>query len=266
MCILSHQEQRGVIERVFLYVLYYYKIELNNKINKELEEMAKCLYNYWFVQFEFPNEDGKPYKSSGGEMEYNEELRREIPRSWEVKSLRDLVDTNKTPCSQEEYKSSYVMDLSIMPSNSITINEISEPNSFKSNLYKMKEFDLLFGSIRPYLNKGGIAPFNGGVNGTIHSYSPKNHKDYSLLVCCLFNPHMFKFAVSRSKGTKMPVVDNDSLLCFKLTYNENISYMFNNLIFDNWEKLIFNIKQNQELIRLRDFLLPLLMNGQVKVK
>lgn len=68
-----------------------YKIELNNKINKELESMAKTLYDYWFVQFDFPNEDGKPYKSSGGKMVYNNELKREIPEGWEVKKLGDII-------------------------------------------------------------------------------------------------------------------------------------------------------------------------------
>ena len=62
------------------------KIELNNKINAELEAMAKLIYDYWFVQFDFPDENGKPYKSSGGKMVYNEELKREIPEGWEVES------------------------------------------------------------------------------------------------------------------------------------------------------------------------------------
>lgn len=67
------------------------KIELNNKINTELEAMAKTLYDYWFVQFDFPDENGKPYKSSGGEMVWSEELKREIPKGWEVKFLGDEV-------------------------------------------------------------------------------------------------------------------------------------------------------------------------------
>lgn len=68
------------------------KIELNNKINDELESMAKTIYDYWFLQFEFPNEEGKPYKSSGGKMVWNEELKREIPEGWEVKTLYDIAD------------------------------------------------------------------------------------------------------------------------------------------------------------------------------
>ena len=69
------------------------KIELNNKINRELEAMAKTLYDYWFVQFDFPNEQGKPYKSSGGKMVYNEELKREIPEGWEVQKIKDFAGT-----------------------------------------------------------------------------------------------------------------------------------------------------------------------------
>ena len=67
------------------------KIRNNNKINEELECMAKTIYDYWFLQFEFPNEEGKPYKSSGGKMVWNEELKREIPERWEVCELRNLI-------------------------------------------------------------------------------------------------------------------------------------------------------------------------------
>jgi len=67
------------------------KIELNNKINQKLEAMAKTLYDYWFVQFDFPDENGKPYKSSGGKMVYSDELKREIPEGWEVKTLSELI-------------------------------------------------------------------------------------------------------------------------------------------------------------------------------
>ncbi|MBI1838667.1 MAG: restriction endonuclease subunit S [Flavobacteriia bacterium] len=68
------------------------KIELNNKINAELEAMAKLIYDYWFVQFDFPNEEGKPYKSSGGKMVWNEELKREIPEGWEVEKLSNCCE------------------------------------------------------------------------------------------------------------------------------------------------------------------------------
>ena len=68
------------------------KIEINNRINAELKDMAKMLYNYWFVQFDFPDANGKPYKPFGGKMVWNEELKREIPEGWENINLQDLCD------------------------------------------------------------------------------------------------------------------------------------------------------------------------------
>lgn len=68
------------------------KIPLNRRINARLEQMGKCLYDYWFVQFDFPNSDGKPYKSSGRKMVYNAELKREIPEGWKVKSFSDFFE------------------------------------------------------------------------------------------------------------------------------------------------------------------------------
>ncbi|WP_198555195.1 restriction endonuclease subunit S [Siphonobacter sp. SORGH_AS_0500] len=72
------------------------KIELNNRINTELEQMAKTLYDYWFIQFDFPNEEGKPYRASGGEMVYNEVLKREIPASWEVGTFNNWIKATKS--------------------------------------------------------------------------------------------------------------------------------------------------------------------------
>mgnify|MGYP001834718525 CR=1 FL=1 len=71
------------------------KIEINNQINQELEAMAKTLYDYWFVQFDFPDQNGKPYKSSGGKMVYNPELKREIPEGWGVTTFSSWISDNK---------------------------------------------------------------------------------------------------------------------------------------------------------------------------
>ena len=72
------------------------KIELNNRINAELEAMAKAIYDYWFVQFDFPNSKGKPYKSSGGKMEFNEDLKRDIPKGWRVEPIANWIDHDKS--------------------------------------------------------------------------------------------------------------------------------------------------------------------------
>ncbi|WP_035345251.1 restriction endonuclease subunit S [Haploplasma modicum] len=238
------------------------KIRNNNRINAELETMAKTLYDYWFLQFEFPNEEGKPYKSSGGKMIWNEELKREIPEGWKTIKLKNIV--KKTNRVYDYNKESKTYDLSIMPSNSISINDTSSSKDFETNLFAVKEGDILFGSIRPYLRKAGIASYDGAVAGTIHCYEVIKESDYNLALFTLTSENMFKYAINNSKGTKMPVITSDDLLEFMLPYNEEIAKKFNKIKIR--EIIIANIKQSNELTSLRDFLLPLLMNGQVKFK
>ena len=239
------------------------KIEINNKIINELESMAKTLYDYWFLQFEFPNEEGKPYKSSGGKMVYNEELKREIPEGWEVKKIGDLVMRNN---KKFDYKSVQKnIDLSVMPSDSIAVNQFNSSKDFSTNLFVMNKGDILFGSIRPYLHKACIAPCMGTFAGTVYSYAVKEEKDYNLILTTLTRKAFFDYAESCCQGTKMPVVRNESILEYKLAYNSKFAKLFNDYV--NIKDSVPNlIMQNQELASLRDFLLPMLMNGQVTFK
>ena len=238
------------------------KIENNNKINSELESMVKTIYDYWFLQFEFPNEDGKPYKSSGGKMVWSKELKREIPEEWEVKKLKDIVYLG----NDKKYEGPNVntIDLSVMPSSSISLNEINESKNFDTNLYEMKKYDILFGSIRAYLKKAGIAPCDGAVTGTVYSFRCFNKDDYNFALETLCSDNMFNYACKNSKGSKMPVIGSDRILEYPLAYNNNITKRFNDISVK--EMIASNVMENQELASLRDFLLPLLMNGQVVIE
>ena len=238
------------------------KIENNNKINTELESIAKTIYDYWFLQFEFPNEEGKPYKSSGGKMIWNEELKREIPERWKSIKLSDIIE--KVNRKYDYNIKSKTYDLSVMPSNSIVLYNTSSSVSFDTNLFSVKKGDLLFGSIRPYLRKAGVAAYDGAVTGTVHCYEIKNPIDYNLALFTLTSENFFKYAINNSKGTKMPVVSSENLLDFQIPYNDDLSKLYNKLSIK--EKIISNVIQSNELSTLRDFLLPLLMNGQVKFK
>jgi type I restriction enzyme, S subunit len=242
------------------------KIELNNKINLELELMAKTLYNYWFVQFDFPNEKGKPYKTSGGKMVWNEELKKEIPEGWQVQQMNKLLkkNTEKFNFSLREYDIDTI-DLSVMPSATMCLNEKSNSSSFYTNLFKLNKFDILFGGIRPYLLKAGFSPIDGLVTGTVHSFRVNDENEYNFVLITMVHDSMFKFAVSNSKGTKMPVVGADDLLNYKVAYNKEITKKFNEHI--SFKEIIsHNIIENQKLAELRDWLLPMLMNSQIKVK
>lgn len=242
------------------------KIELNNRINTELEQMAKTLYDYWFVQFDFPNNEGKPYKTSGGKMVWVEELKRDIPEGWKVKEMNKILTKNTAKFDFVDDKHDIdTLDLSVMPSATMCLNEKNSSSAFGTNLFKLNKFDILFGGIRPYLLKAGFSPFDGLVTGTVHSFNVKNNDEYNFAILTMTHKSMFHFAVANSKGTKMPVIGADDLLTYKIAYNENIIRKFNNHL--QFKDIIaHNIIENQKLANLRDWLLPMLMNGQVKIK
>ncbi len=241
------------------------KIELNNRINAELEKMAKTIYDYWFVQFDFPDANGKPYKSSGGKMVWSNELKREIPAGWEVLKMNKLLIKNIVKFNFDSNKSIDTIDLSVMPSSTMCLNQKNSSDFFATNLFILKKFDILFGAIRPYLLKAGFSPFDGLVTGTVHSFKTKNENFYNFALLTMVSNSMFDFAISNCKGTKMPVIGADDLLSYRVAFNEQVAIKFNKFL--EFKHLITNnIKQNQTLAELRDWLLPMLMNGQVKVK
>lgn len=239
------------------------KIELNNLVNNELEAMAKTLYFYWFVQFDFPDKNGKPYKTSGGKMVWNNELKREIPEGWQVIEMSKLLVKNNVKYDYKGFGFDTI-DLSVMPSSTMCLTGRNHSDSFSTNLFYLKKFDILFGAIRPYLLKAGFAPFDGLVTGTVHSYRTIKKDYYNFALLTMIQESVFKHAISNSKGTKMPVIGSDDLLGYKVPFDEGIIIKFNES-FSFKEIIAHNINENQKLTELRDWLLPMLMNGQVKV-
>ena len=237
------------------------KIALNQMINDNLQQQLKLLYDYWFTQFDFPNDKGNPYRASGGAMVWNEELQKEIPLGWECRSLGDLLVKNSTPFDYK--KTEPTVDLSVMPSSSIALCKLNESDMFSTNLFIMKEGDILFGSIRPYLKKAGIAPCDGVFAGTIHSYIVKNAFDYNFALFTMCRDAFFDYAARVSTGTKMPVISNENLLAYKVAYSAAIAERFNKIEVKNI--ICKNVQESLQLTVLRDWLLPMLMNGQATV-
>ena len=244
------------------------KIELNNKINDELESMAKTIYDYWFLQFEFPNEEGKPYKSSGGKMVWNEKLKREIPEGWGIEYLGDILEKINETVNPDKTNG-----LPYTPMDELPIRQMSYSN-FKSNeetnisLIGYKKKDILFGSMRAYFHRVCIAPFNGITRTTTFVLKPrlKNTLGYSFETMNL--DATVNYAVRNSIGTQQPyaVWDNSlekmPIVKVPLKLKEKYSAIMEPLI----NKVIMNNLENQEFASLQDFLLPLLMNGQVRFK
>jgi type I restriction enzyme S subunit len=151
-----------------------------------------------------------------------------------------------------------------MPSSTFSLNLKNSSENFKTNLFELEKYDLLFGSIRPYLLKAGFSPIKGAVNGSVLSFKPFEEYCFNFLLLTLTNKNMFEYAVFNSRGTRMPVVKYEDILNYKIAFDKNTVLKFSNL--ELKEIISNNINQNFELSELRDFLLPILMNGQVTIK
>lgn len=238
------------------------QINRNNHISKSLQVLAQTTYSRWFNQFEFPNGDGLPYKSSGGKMIWNNELKREIPENWNAKMLGDLLTKNTEKL--QDYNNIPTIDLSVMQPDNFALGELNTSNNFTTNLFVMHKGDLMFGSIRPYLHKAGIAPCDGAFAGTVHSYKPIDNTDYNVCLSALISNDIFSFAVKNAKGTKMPVIASDDLLQYKIPYNKGVSKQFTKLL--DIKNIVCNcMMQNNMLVQLKNNILPLLINGQLNI-
>ena len=241
------------------------KIEINNKINDELENMAKTIYDYWFLQFEFPNEDGKPYKSSGGKMVWNEELKREIPEGWDVQTLENL---GNLIMGQSPKSTSYNNKKEGLP----LINGAAELQKDKIEITKYtseptricKKEDLIF-CIRATIGNINYADKSYCLGRGVGAFrvTEKEYVEYMFLtlrnILNMYNKIL--------TGSIIVGITKEDLLQQNIIKPKNdVITQFYNKVHFMAEKMKSIKKENQELTALRDFLLPLLMNGQVGFK
>jgi type I restriction enzyme S subunit len=248
------------------------KIELNNKINAELEAMAKTLYDYWFVQFDFPDSDGKPYKTSGGKMVWNDELKREIPDGWEVGTLSDIennIVTGKTPLTaNDEFYNGDVPFITIgdIRGNMHIVDTQLKLSQKGADSQKNKWIPkgTLCVSCIASIGLIGFTTQDSQTNQQINSIVFSNEENKPYLYFSLNDYFMFsKGAKTGNTFLNMNKGDFEGIRLIKPDKN----FL---LIFSEFTKpivkQIFNLsKENQTLSELRDWLLPMLMNGQVRV-
>ena len=249
------------------------KISLNRAINRNLEALAKQFYDYWFVQFDFPDENGKPYKSSGGKMVWNEVLKREVPEGWEVKSIGDVAEVynGATPSTEDEqnYGGDIVWitpkDLSNQQEKFVYQGErnISQKGYDSCSTHLLPLNTILMSSRAP-IGLLAIAKSKLCTNQGFKSFVPKNKSMSTYLYYYL---QMHKKQVEQlGTGTTFKEVSRDDIMGFNIIVPEN-------KILEKWEEILLPINNKQlelqketlSLIRQRDELLPLLMNGQVEV-
>ena len=250
------------------------KICINRQINDNLEKMAKQLYDYWFVQFDFPDENGRPYKSSGGEMVYNKRLKREIPIDWQVKNLMDFAEIKNgaTPSTADEanYGGDIVWitpkDLSDQQSKFVYQGERNiTKQGFDSCSTSMLPVNSVLMSSRAPIGLVSIAKHDVCTNQGFKSFIPKNMEDSIFLYYSI--KHHIKQIEQLGSGTTFKEVSRDDLCKFPIliieakdAYKQWIELQ--NRIAD--KQLILK-KEIAALTKQRDELLPLLMNGQASV-
>lgn len=250
------------------------KIQINNQINQELEAMAKTLYDYWFVQFDFPDQNGNPYKSSGGKMIYNPELKREIPEGWGVVTLGDFeskIITGKTPSRANSDNFGGEIPF-------ITIGDI-RGNTF---IYSTSESLTDLGASvqqNKYLPEGSLCVSciaTVGEIGFTTEWSHTNQQINSIVFEDETNRYYLYFALknyfenanaSAKTGNTFANMNKEDFSGIRIILpNKEIKNNFHEISEPYFAQIKCLQGQNQELTQLRDWLLPMLMNGQVKVE
>ena len=245
------------------------KIAINLKICSELESMAKTLYDYWFVQFDFPAENGRPYRASGGEMVWNPQLKREIPKEWEVGNLYSIADfVNGLACQKYRPKDGDpglpVIKIKEMHDGITADTEKVSANIPEKN--KVIDGDVLFSwsaTLEVMYWFGG----NGGLNQHIFKVNPKSYfsKEYVFEQLSAYVINFVKMAEARK--TTMGHITTDHLEQSRIVLPpEAIIEKITLLLHPIHTKIGQLNQENRELIKLRDWLLPMLMNGQARVE
>ena len=242
------------------------KIETNNKINKTLEEMAGAIFKEWFVDFEFPNEEGKPYKSSGGEM-VESELGM-IPKGWCVSELNEIIINSKRSIKSKDLqeKIKYV-PIDSMTMKSIISNNYKSKDEAKSSLILFDKFDILIGAMRVYFHRVNLALFDGVTRTTTFVLKSINENEIEFNLFLLNLDSTIAYAEKTSKGTTMPyAIWENGLATMKFinpTIDLKISY--STKIKKFIQEMERRVLENERLEKLRDTLLPKLMSGEIRV-
>lgn len=260
------------------------KIALNKKMNQKLEAMAKRLYDYWFVQFDFPDENGRPYKTSGGPMTHNETLKREIPEGWKVTRLGDLFKTNRgvsysTPTLGTEGDGVPMINLaSFSPNESYNEKGIKYYKGEYTDEKVLKPFDFVMCNTqqtaidpqKDIIGRSMLVPdiFDGDIVSSHHVNTIKLEKEnLKFYLNRLFNTKFYHAYISKfANGTNILGLIFSGVEDYMCEIpSDDLLEKFAKISLDIEKKKSKIIKENQKLTALRDKLLPLLMNGQVVV-
>lgn len=247
------------------------KIDCNNRINAELEAMAKTLYGYWFVQFDFPDFNGKPYKSSGGKMVYSTMLKRAVPNGWADSSILAVADLlgGGTPTKKKaEYWGGDIPFFTPTDADGesfkfSTADYITD-EGLKGSSTKLFEKHTVFITARGSVGKLTLAGVDMAMNQSCYALRAKPGISHTFLF--LIAKELIHHLQVKSSGSVFDsIVSNDIELTKLAIPTADVIEKFAAVVDPAFEKIANNIKENLQLAQLRDWLLPMLMNGQITV-
>jgi type I restriction enzyme S subunit len=242
------------------------KIALNNRINAELEKTAKLLYDYWFVQFDFPDAEGKPYRASGGKMVYNEQLKHEIPAGWRADKLENKLNMRRGVEPGSDSYSEVVTETKTIPF--IRVSDLgSTPTLYISEQEANGTFCLpsdILVAFDGSVGKMAIA-MEGAYSTGMRKIEPKDSDYSNALIYFIFqSEHIQKTIAKYAVGSNILHAASAIEHLF-FPYHDDTVKAFIGIVEPIYKMIVANKQENKELTALRDFLLPLLMNGQVTV-
>ena len=245
------------------------KIELNNSINRNLEAIARQLYDYWFVQFDFPDENGRPYKSSGGTMVWNEKLKKEIPENWEPKMIRNVCEIQKEICSPKDRPDTIFHHYSIPAFDKTGAYVLEKGIEIQSNKLLISNNDILFSKLNPWTSRVvWCGKYTNQIASTEFMVLRPKIDDRGYLYMILKDPELIAYASRGSTGTSNSHkrVNPEFLLSYHIPYETSTVSKFSEFINSIQIQVLKNRDEITLLASQRDELLPLLMNEQVSVK
>ncbi len=233
------------------------KIELNRRMNQTLEAMTRALFRSWFVDFDgVPQED---MQESGLGL---------IPKGWRVGTLGDVAEHPRRSVQPEEIEAAtpYIA-LEHMPKRCIALADWGMGVGLESNKYEFKRGEILFGKLRPYFHKVGVAPLDGVCSTDIVVIAPKSPAWFGFVLVHASSDEFVEYTNAGSTGTKMPRTSWREMSRYAVVLPpESIAIAFNQQVQQMTEKIISNIHESRSLAALRDTLLPRLISGQLRVK
>lgn len=254
------------------------RITNNNAICAELEAMAKLLYDYWFVQFDFPDENGKPYKSSGGKMVWSEELKREIPEGWEIATLEKYIKVIRgvafdpediATIATEGYtpllKSNNLQDGKLLLDDIVYVK--SSKVSHEQHLRKGSIFITMSSGSTEHVGKTAVISYDTPYCYGAFCSKIEIHPNYRAFLSVFFRSDYFSRKIRTIVvGTSIKNINNNHLINNALPLPPaNVLERYEQIVCPMLDQQGAIVQENQELAALRDFLLPLLMNGQVVI-